>query len=349
MRPVASNPYHAALRQAQRDTRFLRQLFDNFIGNEDHPRGRVLTAYRKARRQIQSIVTAQPRNAEMQVRDVLFTLERDLRDVGQTAIDWAASRGQESAQKQVEAYNEDGAVVAIAAETAATDDLVRGWMAEYQKQEAAALAMMAMGEDPIRIVGDATRMGILQPAPVAAAGASWFAQALGVGMANWLIGRDRKARQGFTYSKQAIAAIDERTTDCCLRVHGQVVPFDGKFKLTGTPRFADEMEWSPFHWYCRTSVAMYHESFEEGETEQMREAARAELEARAGAQAHVDEIKRRLADMGQQQDIRVRQDDTDEVKRLREQLRMWKERVRVEIHPAHATSKRGEGDWRWGP
>lgn len=52
------------------------------------------------------------------------------------------------------------------------------------------------------------------------------------------------------YQKQAIATIDERTTDCCLKVHGQIQNIDDPFILTGTPRFADEMQDPAFHWYA---------------------------------------------------------------------------------------------------
>lgn len=87
---------------------------------------------------------------------------------------------------------------------------------------------------------------------------------------------------GFAWKEQAIAAIDERTTDCCLRVHGQIKPLDGQFKLAGTPRFADQMSAPPFHWLCRTAKALYLEAMEQVgvTTRTMRDAARAELEAR---------------------------------------------------------------------
>ncbi len=54
----------------------------------------------------------------------------------------------------------------------------------------------------------------------------------------------------------AVAVIDNRTTDCCQRVHGQVQPLDQPFVLTGEPRFADRMQWPGFHWRCRTSVVV---------------------------------------------------------------------------------------------
>lgn len=89
-------------------------------------------------------------------------------------------------------------------------------------------------------------------------------------------------REEATFQKQAIATIDENTTDCCLKVHGQIKPLDEPFHLTGTPRFADYLQNPPFHWNCRTSVALYHEAFEEFgiPTEEMVDAANAELTAR---------------------------------------------------------------------
>ena len=101
-------------------------------------------------------------------------------------------------------------------------------------------------------------------------------------------------------SKQACAAIDENTTDCCLRVHGQVQPVSKPYILTGTPRFADKMMYPGFHWNCRTSSVTYHAAFERGArvtTADMTGAAAAELKARRDG--------------------------------------------REEIHPAHATSRRG--------
>jgi len=84
------------------------------------------------------------------------------------------------------------------------------------------------------------------------------------------------------YKKQAIATLDERTTDCCLRVHGQIQPLDEPFHLTGTPRYADEMQSPPFHWYCRSVEALYLDDFEQIgiPTAKLRDAADAEIAAR---------------------------------------------------------------------
>lgn len=86
---------------------------------------------------------------------------------------------------------------------------------------------------------------------------------------------------GTQVQRQAIAAISPETTDCCLRVHGQIREVDEPFTLTGTPRFADQMLHPSFHYNCRTSIAMYHPIFEQSyPTATMRDMARAELQRR---------------------------------------------------------------------
>lgn len=99
---------------------------------------------------------------------------------------------------------------------------------------------------------------------------------------------ERAAEKIGKLQKQAVAAIDERTTECCLRVHGQIADLDKPYKLTGTPRFQDEMMFPAFHWNCRTSSVAYHPAFDEAaqgtaaSTAAMRaEAAKALKEQRA--------------------------------------------------------------------
>lgn len=84
--------------------------------------------------------------------------------------------------------------------------------------------------------------------------------------------------------KQAVVAISGETTECCLRVHGQIQPLDKPYQLTGDPRFADEMMYPAFHWNCRTCSVAYHPDFEKGSrmtTSGMIEAAKEELRVRS--------------------------------------------------------------------
>lgn len=84
------------------------------------------------------------------------------------------------------------------------------------------------------------------------------------------------------YGRQAVAAVDERTTECCLRVNGQWQAMGEPFRLTGEPRYADEMQAPPFHYACRTVVALVRRQDAMDElTAQLRAAGRDELNARA--------------------------------------------------------------------
>lgn len=289
-----ANPLHVAIKQAEKDNRTLRMLFGRYIGMVEHPRGRILSAYRSARLAMRQALRTGNRG---QVEGVLMALRFALADVGTLAIGEAIERGRESARAQIATYFAAGIPTEARGETPDIGALHAGWMAEYYRQAQMVSVTMVTGGDVGLIVGDERRLGILQPASMAREAAYWLAMALAAGITTWVIGRDREPGR-VRWGKQTIAAIDERTTDCCLRAHGQIVPLDKKFRLTGTPRYADKLDWTPFHWWCRSSVALYLPEFEDGITQEMVGAAQAEITAR---------------------------EETGE---------------RVEIHPAHARSRR---------
>jgi hypothetical protein len=170
--------------------------------------------------------------------------------------------------------------------------------------------------------------------------ARWLAMTVRAGSTAWMNGVDGRLAGENPFRRQAIAAIDHLTTDCCLRVHGQIVGLEEDFTLAGTPRYADELRDPPFHDWCRTSVALYSAEYDDDLTAQMRDAAKAELDARASAQVQIDRLKEELADLGEYQDVRIRKDDSDQVKRIRNELRMWRARLRPPIWPSHARSRR---------
>jgi len=192
------------------------------------------------------------------------------------------------------------------------------------------------------VLGDGTRLGLLQPAPVVREAANWVTRTQALAWAAGLGGVLRRAGTApGEFLKQAVAAVDERTTETCLRVHGQVTAMGGEFRLTGTPRFADRMAAPPFHWFCRTATALVRaEDADDELTREMRQAAGAEIVARERATLRVLELQGRLAAAGAAPDARARAGDSARVRRLRGQLREARGQVRVEIHPASATSRR---------
>lgn len=83
------------------------------------------------------------------------------------------------------------------------------------------------------------------------------------------------------WGRQVVAVVDERTTDCCLRAHGQWQAMGDDFVLTGQPRYADKMPHPPFHRWCRSATALVQRQYAADDlTQRMRDAARAEINAR---------------------------------------------------------------------
>lgn len=72
------------------------------------------------------------------------------------------------------------------------------------------------------------------------------------------LGRAAGERDGIEYQKQAIAALDSRTTRICRAVNRQVKSLDQPFNTIVGPQ-----QNPPFHHFCRTAVVLYHPSFED--------------------------------------------------------------------------------------
>lgn len=286
---MAPNPLRAAHRQADRDNRELATLFGRYLGTARHPRGQVLVAYRTTRRALSDILQAPARTGGTralaatlsETNDILTNHQRQLRTIALEAAVQARKLGETSAQAQATAYADSGHTFEPAQAPANLRPILDGMDATANAQLTQAQALIAAGADTSLIIGDEGRLGIVQAAPITRDWATWLAVGSSLGFWSWLVGNDPTRLEPFQFQRQAVAAIDERTTDCCLQVHGQIVGLRSDFKLTGTPRFADRMRDPPFHWYCRTSVALYLQSYDEGLTDRMRSAARAELTARA--------------------------------------------------------------------
>lgn len=164
------------------------------------------------------------------------------------------------------------------------------WIAELSQNLELNLTRLAVADTPIEAVVDRLlsttiadgRASVLR---VASASAGTWAKATtwtSAILATRILFKNTQTVTRTVYMKQSIAAIDQVTTDCCLRVHGQIQPLEKPFILDGTPRFADKLDSPPFHWNCRTAMSLYTEKMEEKgiTTQEMVDAAQAELHAR---------------------------------------------------------------------
>ena len=258
---MAANPLRAAHRIARQDNRFLGWLFGRYIGGAKHPRGAILSAYRVARRELSRVLDSPPVALE-----VVDNLNNALLGATSAGLVAAIRHGAESAVAQVRAYTADGAIIDIAASVPDFTGYQSAIMGAFNAQRSILRTMITAGAASSLIIGDKSRLGVLKPGPVMFEAARWLATGMHDSFKASLIAPG--------WNKQAIPVFDEFTTECCLNVAGQIVPLDGKFHLTGTPRFADNMDWSPFHGHCRTSIALYRADYDDGLTQAIEEDAR---------------------------------------------------------------------------
>lgn len=268
-----NNPLEQSIRSAVRANAEIGNLFAK-VGTSEHPRGVILSAYRNAHR---SMITAL---AEPQplfgAREVMRELKQTVLTETKPIFQQAEQFGKNEAERQLGYYGISVPAYGVTGLSSQTDNAVTVLTEFLDSQQVTIETMILAGLDPTLIIGDEDRKGMLRPGSVLGTAIFWILALL------WDSYSDLVTRyKQDDMSKQAVAALDSRTTDCCLRVHGQIKPFDDPFELTGTPRYADKLDWSPFHDYCRTSIVLYSPSFDFGLTEQMREAADYVLAERA--------------------------------------------------------------------
>lgn len=272
-----ASQHEQAVKNALRTSDMLADLFAR-LGTAQHPRGRILSAYRQARRAMKGV------DDPAVVNEILAELRIAIQTIAQTTLWEAAAGGSQQAERQVALY---GLPVVLAAYTPRSE--LDAWLAGYDAQRAAILSVAFGAGDMNLVLGDGTRVGLLSPAPVIRDGAKWLAAAAAAGVMTSVLASLNRADAQVEYGKQAVAAIDERTTDCCLRVNGQVQPMGEPFKLTGFPRYADELQQPGFHWYCRTGMALVRMAeADDALTRGMRAAAIAEMGARTATGERVE-------------------------------------------------------------
>lgn len=267
---MPANPLEKSIRSGVRMNGKIGDLFAK-LGSSDHPRGVVSTAYRNSRMLIKSAMNES--NPLPAVRDVTRSLRRTLQSEIASVLEEAVALGEEEARRQMVYYQDDeqsGYPIDLTDETQTAAGAI---LARYDSQSAAINAILMTNGTLEQIIGDGVRSGVLSSSEILAAASNWASRMV------WSAFDATAALSSFDYKKQAVAALDGRTTDCCLRVHAQIQPFNGLFKLTGTPRFADTMDWPGFHYYCRTSGVLYLSQYDDGLTQRMR----------AGADYFIDE------------------------------------------------------------
>ena len=252
----------------------------NALGTREHPRGRVLSAYRQARRALKGALgtgnVTSAANLSV-ANDILRELRIGVEEAVRLNLAEAARVGGTHAARELALHG----LPAVADAPVGLANAQQAVLAQYDAQAAQVRGALAAGSGAATLIGDGSRVGLLSPAPVVREAAGWLATAAVGGYVGSVRGAVERAGAPEAFVQQAVAAIDERTTNCCLIVHAQTQPFGSPFVLRGTPRYADQLERPGFHEYCRTTLALVRvEEARDALSQRMAGAARAELTAR---------------------------------------------------------------------
>ena len=269
-----ANAHRTVVRQAERVGDDLKRLFDR-LGNTDHPRGDILAAYRLALASMPQAITNYTA-----AREIAQRLRADVRRGVSSVFGDASALGIEQGRREVSAWDLFDVSIGVLPIVNDATEVVLG---AVDQQLNTVLAEIRSGSpDAAELFGDESRYGILAPAGVVLAATRWITTITDTAHNTYTEQAiERSGQKKDEYGLQAIAAIDDKTTDCCLKVHGQIIPIKGEFHLTGTPRFADNMKAPPFHWHCRTATALVKLAEQDDDlTRILQAAAQTEIEAR---------------------------------------------------------------------
>jgi hypothetical protein len=242
---VTPEPSKAAVRAARMSSQQLGRVLDEQLGSTDHPQGAAYDAIRSARLDLAQVG---PSGGFRIVGD----LRRTLSLIGLAAIPDAIRIGQQAANQQAELAGLTGASVLLPF----TGTLIEGWNTAVEGFLRPIDAMLAVPVEMDLLIGDGSHLGFLQPAPFTREGSNWLAWTFWAAFLAWLFGR-RGVPTDSNLWKTAVPVLDLVTTDCCKRVaEHPTIRIHEVFELKGSPRFADRMQLPPFHWRCRTTVAL---------------------------------------------------------------------------------------------
>lgn len=210
------------------------------LGTRKTPWGRITSIYARYLPMLKGTTSI------TQARFLLAQMRKEILDVATELNETVYTMANEYVDELFDTYDLLGRDKPLPPETA-----VVAIMATFDSQRDRILAGLRLDADKKVLYGDGQRVGVLTYGSVNR-DVAHFAPTL----ISYIIDY-RNASEN--YYKQAVAALDFRTTMCCILVHGQVQEWKKPFELRGTPKFADRIMFPPFHLWCRTVVTLVHE------------------------------------------------------------------------------------------
>lgn len=235
-----AEPNQAAIKAALQTNHRLGVLFNQVIGTRAHPRGRILNAYRKARTDLQGNVN------KAAGRTVLQAYRQEVYEALTDGLQQAVAIGRTQAKKNAEALG-----LTLAAGVF-FDQYIRMSVEQIMATiDGQILAITSGLLTEAQILGGQSG-GLFLPGGTQQQAANKFANLALLAFTLLLV---KQAETG-PFVKQAVAVLDASTTLCCRAVDGQTQELNALFVTPEPPAFARRQERPPFHFHCRTSVAI---------------------------------------------------------------------------------------------
>ncbi len=258
-----TNPLERSILRAETANQYIGRLF-TYLGS-GNPNGVVTKAYRNAYRGLDHALRED--DPGKGAKEVMEHLKEALGAMLLKLLKQAGDYGKSEAIAQLKDYQLTPPAKDSVGLSTEADAALAAILAVVTQQDLTIQALVLTGATREVILGTERRAGALLSSSVIAVAARWVASMVWEGFEGIVTPYQAQLQ------KMAVAVIDDKTTECCLEVHGQVEYLGAPFHLTGDPHFAEEMEKPPFHWHCRTSVALYDIGYDSGISQRMREAA----------------------------------------------------------------------------
>lgn len=240
-----ADPHLEAIRAGVRYDKQLRALFGRRIGSRDHPRGVILAAYRRARAGLLDAY-GNPIAVEAILGEYRAAVETTVR----TGLDDAAVIGADQAEDVLRAWGIDIA-------RPSTSGIKRPAVTAVMRTTDAQLESIKSGNlTAAQVLGGSARVGLFAPGIIQREAADQMANVAAIVQEGIMYASAETAGAFGDFVRQAVAVVDERTTPCCLGVHGQIRNMGEPFRTPDPPAYSDWQDRPPFHHFCRTSQVL---------------------------------------------------------------------------------------------
>lgn len=241
-----ANSHLKVIQAGIRYNRDLKALSNSTVGNKTHPRGTILRAFNRAKTALAGSF-GNPLATAIILEEYRATVLTAVREASGTALEIGETQATAMLTEWGLPTIEESQAALIDQGVNAADMILSG---QIRAIESGTLT-------EAQILGGARRVGLFAAGAVMGAVNNWLITSAAGRVAGMMKnGLEKGKVPASQFVMQAIAAIDENTTPCCLAVHGQIKELKDDFFTPEPPAFSEFQRRPPFHRFCRTSQTL---------------------------------------------------------------------------------------------